>query len=158
MRKLVVIQMLALSALVAGAASAAPSATRHHHNLLGENVGLVGYDPVAYFPEGGGRPQKGSIKISIEIDGATYRFASPEHQALFQKNPEKYLPAYGGWCAWAVGELGKRVDVDPESYEIRNGRLYVFYRDPGLDTRTLWLKDTDALIRKADANWPSLER
>lgn len=128
------------------------------YNTLGESVGLVGYDPVSYFSEGGGKPQKGSIKISLEHDGVTYRFASDEHLAAFKKSPEKYLPQYGGWCAWAVAELGKRVDVDPLSYEIRSGKLYVFYRDPGLDTRPLWTPKAEELIRKADSKWPALAK
>ena len=144
---------------VPGKASGAPEgAMGHSYNLLGEGIGLVGYDPVSYFPEGGGRPQRGLIGIAAEQDGVTYRFASEEHRTLFQNNPGKYLPAYGGWCAWAVGELGKRVDVDPESFELRGGRLYVFYRDPKLDTRALWVKKPAELIQKADVNWPALSR
>lgn len=134
------------------------TAVAHKHNLLGESIGLVGYDPLSYFPEGGGKPQKGSIKISMAHDGVTYRFASQEHLELFKADPEKYLPQYGGWCAWASGALNKRVDADPESYVVRNGKLYVFYRDPGLETRALWLKDSDNLIGKADENWPSLQQ
>lgn len=156
---------LALAAILAGSALASPAAEKagpsmvgHSYNLLGERVGVAGYDPVSYFLEGGGRPRKGLIAISLEHDGVTYRFTSQEHLALFKKDPKKYLPAYGGWCAWAVGELGKRVDVDPESFEIRDGKLYLFYRDPGLDTRSLWLKGTADLITKANANWPSLRK
>jgi len=110
-------------------------ASRESHDLLGLGVGLVGYDPVSYFPEGGGRPTKGHILTSSEYDGVVYRFASEEHKATFEKNPARYLPAYGGWCTWAMAVLAKRVDVDPEAYVLKNGRLYVFYRDPKLDTR-----------------------
>jgi hypothetical protein len=128
------------------------------HNLLGESVGLVGYDPVSYFPEGGGRPAKGLISISVEHEGVTYRFATETHKATFLKNPAKYLPAFGGWCTWAVGALGQRVDVDPESFVVRNGRLLVFYRDPVLDTRAKFLEDPDVLLAKAEANWPALAK
>ena len=130
--------------------------SHHAHNLLGESIGLAGFDPVSYFPEGGSRPLRGLIGIASTHDGVTYRFATRENLEIFRKSPEKYLPAYGGWCAWAAGELGKRVDVDPESFEIKAGRLFVFYRDPSLDTRTMWQKDADGLIRKADTNWPQL--
>ena len=130
----------------------------HNHNLSGESIGLFGYDPVSYFPEGGDKPEKGSINFTGEHEGVTYRFASKEHLTLFQDNPAKYLPAYGGWCAWAVGAIAKRVDVDPESYQIRDGRLYVFYRDQSLVTRDLWLKEPENLIAKGDANWPALAR
>jgi hypothetical protein len=138
--------------------AASAEASHRSHNLLGESVGLVGYDPVSYFPEGGGRPAKGLISISAEHDGVTYRFTTEEHKAAFLKNPTKYLPAFGGWCTWAVAELGKRVDIDPESYLVKNGRLLVFYRDPALDTRAMFLTNADALLKKAEANWPALEK
>ena len=165
MRKLYPVALvLAAAFAVAGVAEPARAASpgkgspRHSHNLLGESVGLVGYDPVSYFPEGGGKAEKGLIGISHEYDGVIYRFGSEEHRALFIRNPEKFVPVYGGWCAWAVGELGKRVDADPESFEIKNGKLYVFYRDRNLDTHALWLQKPDELISKADANWPALAR
>jgi hypothetical protein len=133
-------------------------ASRSSHNLMGESVGLVGYDPVSYFPEGGGKPAKGLISISAEHEGVTYRFASEAHRTAFLKDPAKYVPAFGGWCTWAVAELGKRVDVDPESYLVKDGRLLVFYRDPALDTRAKFLENPDALLKKAAANWPALAR
>ena len=149
---------LALAAVARGADDTAPGTMNHRYNLLGEGVAVAGYDPVSYFSEGGGMPRKGLIGISLTRDGATYRFATKENLALFEKDPARYLPAYGGWCAWAAGELAKRVDVDPESFQIRDGRLFLFYRDPGLDTRALWLKKPGELVARADANWPALSR
>jgi hypothetical protein len=137
---------------------ATAEASHRSYNLLGESVGLVGYDPVSYFPEGGGKPAKGLISISTEVDGVTYRFATEAHKATFLKSPAKYLPAFGGWCTWAVAELGQRVDVDPESYVVKNGRLLVFYRDPVLDTRAKFLENPDAMLKKAEANWPALAK
>jgi YHS domain-containing protein len=139
-----------------GKANHVAASLHQRYDLTGETIGLAGYDPVAYFPEGGGKPVKGSIKISYDYDGVTYRFASQEHLDLFKKNPEKFVPAYGGWCAWAVPALGKRVDVDPESFQVKNGKLYVFYRDPSLDTRSLWLKDPDGFIAKGESKWVEL--
>lgn len=149
------LSLVALQSASAFAAAKDASAT-HKYNLLGESVGLVGFDPVSYFPEGGGKPSKGLIGTSVQHDGVTYRFISKENMERFVKNPGKYLPVFGGWCAWAVAELGKRVDVDPESFVIRDGRLYVFYRDGALDTRSLWLKSPDDMIKKAESNWPEL--
>jgi hypothetical protein len=153
----------ALAALCALAAvttlprvSAAAEASRTSHNLLGEAVGLVGFDPVSYFPEGGGKPARGLISVSTEYEGVTYRFASEAHKAAFLKSPAKYAPAFGGWCTWAVAALGKRVDVDPQSYLVKNGHLLVFYRDPSLDARAKFLESPDALLEKAEANWPAL--
>ncbi len=148
--------MLAVLGLSAARAVGVESPSQHRFNLLGEQVGVAGYDPVSYCPEGGARPQRGIFKITAEYQGVTYRFASEEHRAAFQKNPDRYLPQYGGWCAWAVGAIGKRIDVDPESYDVREGKLYLFYRDPQLDARDLWLKEPAELARKADAKWPEL--
>lgn len=128
------------------------------HNLLGEGVGLAGYDPVAYFPEGGGKPARGLISISHQYEGVTYRFSSQANLNRFKQNPAKYLPAYGGWCAWAVAELGKRVDIDPESFVLKDSKLYVFYRDPALDTRSLWQKDVAGFVQKGDAKWRELSK
>ena len=128
------------------------------YNLMGESVGLASYYPVAYFPEGGGKSAKGLTNFSHQHNGVTYRFSSKENLERFIKNPTRYLPAYGGWCAWAVAELGKRVDVDPESFIVRDGRLFVFYRDPSLDTRSLWLKNVNEFINRGDAKWPQLSQ
>jgi hypothetical protein len=147
--------------LVAGAAwpqNTKPAAHEDpgYHNLLGDSIGVSGYDPVSYFPEGGGKAQKGLIRLAFQHKDVTYRFATQENLDRFKSNPGKYLPAFGGWCAWAVGELGKKVDVDPESFEVRDGRLYLFYRDRELDTRGLWQQNPGELLRKAEANWRML--
>ena len=141
-----------------GLVAAAWAGTSHRHNLTGESIGLLGYDPVSYFTEGGSSPLKGLIGITTVRDGVTYRFVSQENLSRFEKNPDHYLPAYGGWCAFAVAELGKRVDIDPQSFVVRDGKLYVFYRDPQLDTRALWLKDPARFIVKGDTRWPELAR
>jgi hypothetical protein len=160
------IQLMVLGLLLATSAWPQSSATkgtaktnRHQqYNLLGESVGLAGYDPVAYFPEFGGKPMRGLISNSYEHEGITYRFSSKENLNRFKQNPAKYLPAYGGWCAWAVAELGKRVDIDPESFAIKDGKLYVFYRDPALDTRALWQKDVASFIQKGDKKWREISQ
>lgn len=138
--------------------NAAKTNLHQQHNLMGEDVGLAGYDPVAYFPEGGGKPARGLINIAHQYEGVTYRFSSQENLNRFKQNPAKYLPAYGGWCAWAVAELGKRVDIDPKSFVIKDGKLYVFYRDPALDTRGLWQKDVAGFVQKGDAKWRELSK
>ena len=137
-RSAVIALGLLLALADAGTARAQENAGQHRRfNLMGESVGVAAYDPVSYFPEGGGKPEKGLIKLAYQHQGVTYRFVSQEHLGRFKANPERYLPRFGGWCAWAVGELGKRVDVNPESFLIRDGHLYLFYRDKELDTRAL---------------------
>ena len=72
---------------------------------------------------------------------------------LFRANPEKYVPAYNGWCAWAIAELNAKVDVEPTAYEIHDGRLYVFYDHADLHTREMWLKNPQDMVTRANANW-----
>lgn len=135
-------------AAFASSASAEPSA-----NTLGHKVAVAGYDAVSYFPEGGGAPKRGLIGNAFEFQGMTFRFASKDNLAKFQKNPAKYAPAYNGWCAWALAALDKEVDIDPTSFVIRNGKLLLFYKDPELDTRAMWQKEPESLYPKAESNW-----
>jgi len=108
-----------------------------HFNLDKNKLALSGYDPVAYFTEGGGKATKGSDKITTTYKGVVYRFATEEHKALFLKTPDKFEPAYGGWCAYAMAE-GEKVEIDPESFVVTDGKLYVFYKSFFNDTRSKW--------------------
>ena len=125
---------------------------------IGKNdrLAIDGYDPVAYFPEGGGKPSKGQTALTWEYKGALYRFASHENKQRFMDNPEKYEPAYGGWCAWAMRE-GDKVEVDAKSYIIKDDRLFLFYNGFIADTRAKWLKGNHtAEAAEADAKWKKL--
>lgn len=127
-----------------------------HLNLDKQGLALAGYDPVAYFPEGGGKPAKGSAEIALVQGGVTWRFASERNRELFQAAPKRFEPAYGGWCAWAMVESDK-VEVDPTSFLIEDGRLFVFYDSFFADTRKKWLAKTGAVLRpKADAAWAKI--
>ena len=123
-----------------------------HFNLGKKGLALSGYDPVAYFEEGGGKPQKGSEDITTVHDGVLYRFSSEATKQLFLANPAKYEPEYGGWCAYAMAD-GDKVEIDPESFLIQGGKLYLFYKGWFNDTRAKWLKDPDKLQAKADKAW-----
>ena len=127
-------------------------------DTLGHGVAIGGFDPVAYFPEGGGKPAKGFVKRDFQYNGVTYRFASDANRDLFRATPDKYLPAYNGWCAWAMAELNAKVDVEPTAYEIYKGKLYVFYDHADLNRRAMWLKDPKGMVAKADANWKALSK
>jgi hypothetical protein len=83
----------------------------------------------------------------------TYRFSTDANRELFKKNPEKYTPAYNGWCAWAMSELDAKVDIEPSAFDVHKGKLYVFYDHDDLHTRDLWRKDPDGMIARANANW-----
>jgi hypothetical protein len=132
-------------------------APQHANVEVDEDVKLAlgGFDPVAYFPEGGGKPAAGLAKLAAVHGGLTYRFASEAHRRLFLADPWTYEPAYGGWCAYAMAE-GEKVEVDPESFRVLDGRLFVFYDGLFADTRKSWLKDEARLLPLADAAWTKL--
>ncbi len=149
---------LAICVLLAGAGAAAaqpeaPVRAVQQHNLAKDKLAIDGYDPVAYFPEGGGKPAKGDPKFELTHAGARYRFANQANLDAFKKSPETYEPAHGGWCTYAMGESGDKVEIDPKSYVVENGRLFLFYKDLFTDTRARFLKDKQNLLSKADANW-----
>ena len=148
--------LLALAALAFIFPLAAPAQDAQHPvNTLGapaENVAIRGYDPVAYFRDGG--PRQGKPEFAAQHDGATWWFASAEDKALFEADPEKYMPAFGGFCAYGTSR-GYLVKIEPEAWSIVDGRLYLNY---DLSVRDTWLKDPKGYIAKADANWPHLDR
>ncbi|MCB9898224.1 MAG: hypothetical protein H6825_09495 [Planctomycetes bacterium] len=123
---------------------------------LGEgHLALSGWDPVAYFDEGGGVPTRGTSEHVLEHEGVTYRFASDEHAQVFAKDPARFEPAYGGWCAYAMSQ-GKKVEVDPRAFRIGEGRLLLFSSDDYVQVDGRWAKDEHALLGKADVQWKKL--
>jgi YHS domain-containing protein len=143
---------LALAA-PAGDTPTAPVRRVAEWNLGKERLAIQGYDPVAYFPEEGGTATKGDENITIEYGGVVYRFASAAHREKFLANPARYEPAHGGWCSYAMLE-GNKVQVDPRSYIVKDGRLFLFYKGFLGDTRGKWLKADHATEAKtADAMW-----
>lgn len=116
---------------------------------------VEGYDAVSYFSN---KPEEGKRDYVTEFDGVKYKFSSEKNLNLFKKNPEKYIPQYGGYCAYAIGSDSKKVSIDPETFEIRNGKLYLFYNAWGTNTLELWQKEgADQLKKKADKNWKTIE-
>ena len=120
------------------------------NNINDKGVIIEGYDPVAYFTDN--KPVKGDAKFSGEYDGATYWFASAEHEQLFKSEPQKYAPQYGAFCGYAVS-IGKLRPVDPTIYQIENGRLILQHTKEAYD---LFNKDLKTSIQKADQNWPGI--
>ena len=123
---------------------------RKKEYLLEKGVAIGGYDPVAYFS---GKPQKGKAANAYVYEGVTYQFTNATNLETFKKNPTKYEPQYGGWCAYAMGHSGEKVEIDPETYKVLNGKLYLFYHTFFSNTLPDWNKDENALKTKADANW-----
>lgn len=133
-----------------GVAFAQTSTLRQKHFLLEKNVALSGYDPVSYFQK---NPTKGSKTYAFTHDGISYQFANATNLETFKKNPTAYEPQYGGWCAYAMGKNGEKVEVNPETYKIVGGKLYLFYNRLFNNTLPDWNEDEANLKKKADSNW-----
>lgn len=118
---------------------------------LEKGIAINGYDPVSYFLDG--KAQKGTEKNALYHQGVTYWFTSSGNKELFKKNPAKYEPAYGGWCAYAMGAKGEKVEVDPETFKVIDGRLFLFYNKFFNNTLLSWNKEEQSLKAKAEVNW-----
>ena len=119
-------------------------------NLDRNGLALQGYDPVAFFTQN--KPVKGKPEFKTAYQGATYYFASAENKALFDKEPAKYEPAFGGYCAFGVSR-NKLVEIDPDAFQVVDGRLLLQYSK---SVRDNFNKDTQGNLAKANANWPGL--
>jgi YHS domain-containing protein len=119
-------------------------------NASSTGLALQGYDPVAYFTDGA--PAKGSYKITTLFNDATYRFASEENKAQFEANPEAYLPAYGGYCAFGAA-MGFKFDGDPTYWKIVDNQLYL---NLSQDIQARWEGDIPGFVQSANTNWEDI--
>lgn len=117
-------------------------------NLSG-NLAIRGFDVVAYFD---GAAKMGDPALAAHHDGATFYFSNEANKARFEAAPTQFMPAYGGWCAYAMSE-GKQFDVDPRSFKIVNGRLYLFYDGLGGRTIDFWNENESVRMEQAATNW-----
>ena len=140
--------LAALATLVLGPAAPAQAVKPVNQSFFG--VAIEGHDPVAYHRDG--RPTKGSQDHVHEWMGAKWRFASAENRDRFAADPERYAPAYGGYCAYAVSK-GTTAGIDPQAWRIVDGRLYLNL-SPAV--QALWEQDIPRHVRQADENWPRL--
>lgn len=154
-----------LRAIGIGALAAAAVTFAHAQNTQSANVaqaqkvntargGLAidGYDPVAYFTEG--RPVQGDPRFTHAHRGATYHFMSAASRDLFVKEPDRYVPQFGGFCAYAVSR-NYTADTDPLAWRIIDGKLYLNYN---ARAQAKWEEDVPGNIAKGHANWPALAR
>jgi YHS domain-containing protein len=124
--------------------------TKSLQNLEKNNLAIQGYDPVAFFTDN--KPVKGKPEFKSTRGEAVYLFASADHKALFDKEPEKYEPVFGGFCAYGVSR-NKLVEIDPEAFQILDGHLLLQYSK---GVRTDFNKDPQGNLGKAKGNWPGL--
>ena len=116
-----------------------------------EGLALKGYDPVSYFTHG--KPEIGRGEFEAEYKGAKWHFATAGNRELFTREPEKYAPQYGGYCAWAVGH-GYTAKGDPEAWKIVGGKLYLNYNQ---EVKQKWEQDIPGYTAKGDENWLSFQ-
>ncbi len=141
--------------IYSGIAMAQPALRAKHFNL--ENgLAIQGYDPVTYFTLH--KAVEGNKQFTETIEGVKYYFSSASNKNLFLKDPKKYEPQYGGWCAYAMGATNEKVEIDPETFKIVNGKLYLFYHTWVNNTLSKWNEDEANLKKKADTNWASKYR
>ena len=119
-------------------------------NASSTGLAMQGYDPVAYFTDGA--PTKGSYKITTVFNDATYRFASEEHKAQFEANPEAYLPAYGGYCAFGTA-MGFKFDGDPTYWKIVDDTLYL---NLSKDIQERWEGNIPGFVQDANGHWENI--
>lgn len=146
----IVVRRYVFTALLVLAATVAASAERV--NVDRHGVALKGYDVVAYFTEG--RAVEGDAAFEHVLDGVRYRFASAANRERFAREPRRFLPQYGGFCAWAVSR-GYTADTDPLAWKVVGGRLFLNY---STSVQRKWETDVAGNVAKADANWPGLNR
>jgi YHS domain-containing protein len=136
----------------AGGALAAPPVNTLKAGFFGgrSDTAILGYDTVAYFTVG--KPVKGRDDLVVEHQGAKWKFSTPANLELFKANPERYLPQYGGYCAYGVSQ-DNLVGIEPDKFTILGGKLYLNY---DADVQEKWLKDPAGYIRQADTKFTSL--
>lgn len=135
--------------LTLNAAAGSPPAIAQY-NLGKNHLALEGYDPVSYFTQG--KAVKGRPDLAAQHRGVTYWFTSEADRKQFVATPEKFLPAYGGWCATAMAK-GEKVEIDPANFKITNGRLFLFFKAFYANALKDWNKDEANLTARADAHW-----
>ena len=119
---------------------------------LAQAAGLDGFDPVSYFSDS--KPVKGEASISALHQGETYQFSSTQNRDTFAANPERYLPQYGGHCAWAIAQ-GKLAPGNASVFKVVDGKLYL---NVNPDVAARWEKDVPGFIRAADQQWPKIKK
>lgn len=151
MRKEILITAVLIISSVVAFSQDATVVRKKHFNLSKSGLAIDGYDPVAYFKNN--KAVEGKKEFVVNHQGAVYYFSSAENKEAFIKNPSAFEPQYGGWCAYAMGKNGDKVNIDPETFKIVNGKLYLFYNRFFNNTLVSWNKDETNLKTKADANW-----
>ena len=120
-------------------------------NVDDDGLWVDGYDPVSYTVDH--RAVQGQARYAFTYKGAVFHFASQAHRDRFISDPEAHLPSYGGWCAYAMGAKNEKVNVDPETFKVKDGRVLLFYNRFLTNTLEDWNADEGRLHPAAERNW-----
>ncbi|MBW4360219.1 YHS domain-containing (seleno)protein [Flavobacterium taihuense] len=153
MKRVIVLLLVVFAFSTTFAQSASKKLSEYN---LENKVAIQGFDPVSYFKQN--KAMKGRKEISITYDGVMYQFSSTANKEIFLKNPASFEPQYGGWCAYAMGSAGEKVEINPETFKVIDGKLYLFYNAYFNNTLKSWNKDETSLKVKADANWKKIKK
>ena len=125
------------------------------NNIDNSNIALQGYSPVSYLDLG--LAQRGNKTFKSEHNKVIYYFTSAEQKSTFDKNPSKYMPQYGGFCAFGT-YAGAKFRVDPTKFIVEDGKYYLYLNNVELDAKQLWLAENNhsKLKSVADKNWEKL--
>jgi len=148
------LSLIALAVLSLSVTAQDAAALRKKHFNLESGIAIKGYDPVAYFTQN--KAVKGKKELAISHQGVLYYFSSVENKEAFRAAPFKYETKYGSWCAYAMGNSGDKVSIDPETFKLVNGKLYLFYNRYFTNTLKDWNKNEASLKKNADLNWLKL--
>lgn len=151
MKKVIALLLVVFAYSITFAQSSAKKISEYN---LEKRVAIQGYDPVAYFKQN--KAIKGKKEISATLDGVIYQFSSATNKEIFSKSPASFEPQYGGWCAYAMGSAGEKVEINPETFKIIDGKLYLFYNAFFNNTLKSWNKDEVNLKAKANTNWSKI--
>ena len=141
----------AMAVILCAATSVVRAQTKPLVSVDGQGVGIHGYDPVVYFAEG--KAVKGDPQYTSSYRGAIYHFRSNEDKLAFEKDPAKYAPQYGGYCAMAMA-MGNKEDADPSFFLVHDGKLLLQRNEKA---HTMFMKDPAGNHKKADEQWKKLQ-
>jgi YHS domain-containing protein len=150
MTRRTVLSLAATAVFGMGVSKGWAGSENHALNADENGVMLHGYDPVAYFTQDDA--VKGDPAITAEHDGVTYHFSSHETRDMFEAEPAKYVPAFGGFCAMGTA-MGVKIDTNPELFRVVDNRLFLNVAEA---PQQKWLSDVAGHIEQADEKWTEI--
>jgi YHS domain-containing protein len=123
------------------------------------NLAIGGYDVVEYFSAN--KASKGIAKYTATLKNVQYNFVNKKNLVAFKANPAQYLPQCDGYCAWGVAEKNAKFTINPETFKVSNGKLYLFFNGDfngqPFNTLTEWNKDEQNMLNKITSNWDKIK-